>query len=96
MISNHSAQPSELQILPTTDDTDQAVATEQPKVHRRTYYALPEDDQAVAAIRAKYGCGNDSDAVRLALRLLAGDAIKVKPEPAATRRILVKFKIQPG
>lgn len=89
MISNHSAKPSELHILP--NDSNQAV----PEKQRRTYYAFDEDDQAVAAIRKRYGCSTDSDAVRLALRLLAGEAIKVSVAPTVSKRSSVKFKARP-
>ena len=86
MHSNYSAQQSELHILPSSTDSDQAAR------QRRTYYAYDEDDQALAAIRAHYGCSTDSDAVRLALRLLAGAAIKLSMVAPAARRIVADLK----
>ena len=38
---------------------------------RRTFYVGLQDEQAIATIREKYGLGTDSDAVRVALRLVA-------------------------
>lgn len=91
-MSNYSAQ-SELHILPPSAGQDQAT---EPERHRRTYYALPEDDQAVAAIRQRYGCSTESDAIRLALRLVAGDAVKITTAAPAARRIIVRFKSRTG
>lgn len=86
MSSNHSAQ-SELHILPSTD-TDQAPDARQ----RRTYYAYDKDDQALAEIRERYGCSTDSDAVRLALRLLAGAAMKLSLVAPKAQRIIADLK----
>lgn len=91
-MSKFSAQSSELHILSSPEPEQQT----EPERHRRTYYALPEDDQAVAAIRATYGCSTESDAVRLALRLVAGGAVKITTAGPAARRIIVKFKARPG
>lgn len=43
------------------------------KLHysRKTYYLGIPDEQAIATIKDKYGLSTDSDAVRLALRLVA-------------------------
>jgi hypothetical protein len=46
----------------------------------------------VAAIRAKYGCATESDAVRLALRLVAGGAVKITTAAPTARRIIVRLK----
>lgn len=58
---------------------------------RESYYGELADREAVAAIRAKFGLSSNSDAVRLALRLAASDAIKWQLAPAPARRITVKF-----
>ena len=52
---------------------------------------MAEDDAAVAAIRRKFGCSTDSDAVRLALRLVASDAMTLKLAPTGTRKVIVRF-----
>ncbi len=45
---------------------------------RKGYYVAEEDLTAIAIIRQRYGLSTDSDAVRLALRLVADpEAIKV-------------------
>lgn len=60
---------------------------------RRYYRAYcQEDDDAVAAIREKYGIHSDEDAIRLALRLVAGDAIQVKTVAPAARRSATQVK----
>jgi hypothetical protein len=61
------------------------------KFTRRSYYAMIEDDQAVARIRQKFGCSTDSDAVRLALRLVASDALAIKLAPTGARKVIIKF-----
>jgi len=38
---------------------------------RKTHYLGAQDTQAIASIKNKYGCSTDSDAVRLAVRLVA-------------------------
>lgn len=86
-MSNHSAQQSELRILPSPPESTSA---DQSK--RRTFYAHPEDDQALADIRDRFGCSTDSDAVRQALRLLAGAAIKLSLVPPIARRIIADLK----
>lgn len=84
----------QLHIQQPSTNTNQATT---PERQRRTYYAYEGDDEAVAHIRAKYGLSTDSDAVRLALRLVAaGDAIQVKVAPVATKRIVIKLKAKQG
>lgn len=51
-----------------------------------------EDDDARDAIMAKYGLHSKDEAVRLALRLAAGDAIQVKTNAPVAKRIVVKIK----
>ena len=62
---------------------------------RRSYYATGDDDQAVAAIRARYGLSTDSDAVRFALRLVAGDAVKWSIVPGQAKKIRLLVKLRP-
>jgi Arc/MetJ family transcription regulator len=60
---------------------------------KRYYRAYcQEDDDAVAAVMAKYGIHNKEEAIRLALRLAAGDAIKVTTSAPAARRLVIKIK----
>jgi hypothetical protein len=42
------------------------------KNRRTTIYIGDEDDKAIIAIKEKYGLSSDSDAIRLALRIVAG------------------------
>lgn len=51
-----------------------------------------EDDDAVAAIMAKYGLSTKDDAIRLALRLAAGDAIQIKTNAPAAKRVVIKIR----
>lgn len=66
----------------------------EPTWPQKRYYRAysPEDDAAVAAIQAKYGIHAKEEAVRLALRLVAGDAVKVTTSAPVARRIIVKIK----
>ncbi len=84
-MTHQSAQtPPEID-NPTPDETQYPV--------RRWYRAYAaEDDQAVAAIREKYGLRTNDDAVRLALRMVAGDALKTQPVQTAARRVILRFK----
>jgi hypothetical protein len=64
---------------------------------KRYYRAYTqEDDDAVAAIQAKYGIHNKEEAIRVALRLAAGDAIKIVTVAPAARRIVIKLKTRPA
>ena len=47
------------------------------KYIRRTHYLAPEDDRAILVIKEKYGCSTASDAVRLALRLVAESPVQI-------------------
>lgn len=42
----------------------------------------PEDTQAIATIKARYGCESDSQAIRLAVRVLAASPMLTVPLPA--------------
>ncbi len=42
---------------------------------RRTYYASPQSHLDIDAIKERYGCSTDSDAIRLALTLVAQSPI---------------------
>ena len=54
-----------------------------PKNTRKTFYISPVDEQAIEAIKSKYGCPTSSDAVRLALRILAENQVRIaKPKQA--------------
>lgn len=44
---------------------------------RKTHYMGVEDVAAIAAIRARYGLSTDSDAIRLAVRLVAASPVAV-------------------
>ncbi len=55
-------------------------------VRKRTTIWLDEADRAaLARVRERYGVATDSDAIRLALRLLA-ESQRVNVEPASTKR----------
>ncbi|HZS78334.1 MAG TPA: hypothetical protein VFA41_17110 [Ktedonobacteraceae bacterium] len=75
-------------VPPAPESTDPAA------LKRRSYYATGDDDQAVSEIRRKFGLSTDSDAVRLALRLVAGDAVKWSIIPGKTKKIVVKVKLR--
>jgi len=62
-----------------------------PGFKRETYYADDEDRAARETVRKKFGLSSQSDAVRLALRIVAGDSIQWKLVEAPARRITVKF-----
>jgi Arc/MetJ family transcription regulator len=48
---------------------------------RKTFYLGAIDELSIGTIRAKYGLSTDSDAVRLALRILAQNTIRIaKPK----------------
>jgi len=55
---------------------------------RTTIWLNEEDRKAIQAIRGKYGLGNDSSAIRLALRILASSDVssRVVAEVATPRR----------
>jgi hypothetical protein len=38
---------------------------------RKTFWVAEEDEQALTVLRERYGCESDSQALRLALRVLA-------------------------
>lgn len=60
---------------------------------KRYYRAYCQaDDDAVEAVRAKYGLQSNEDAIRLALRLAAGDAIKVTTSAPAAKKVVIKIK----
>lgn len=50
------------------------------KYSRHTYYGTGQDDEALAAIRQKYGLGSDSEAIRFALRLVARGVVHINVE----------------
>jgi hypothetical protein len=41
-------------------------------MRRKMFWIEPADEKAITRIREKYGIRNDSDAIRMALRVLAG------------------------
>ncbi len=45
------------------------------KYVRKTYYASPQSHLDIDAIKERYGCSTDSDAIRLALTLVAQSPI---------------------
>ena len=45
------------------------------KYERKTHYLGIEDAVAIAEIKSKYGASTDSDAIRLALRLVAASPV---------------------
>ena len=50
---------------------------------RKTFYISPVDEQCIETIKARYGCPTSSDAVRLALRILAENQVRIaKPKQA--------------
>jgi Arc/MetJ-type ribon-helix-helix transcriptional regulator len=51
------------------------------KAKRTTVWLYRDDLQAIERIRARWGLGSDSDAVRLALRILAASDSDVHLEP---------------
>lgn len=55
---------------------------------RCTLYLAPQDKQAIKTIKDMYGLSTDSDAVRVAVRLVAESPVAqiVKPKRAYTRR----------
>jgi Arc/MetJ family transcription regulator len=90
MRAYHAQQTEQLHIQEPSTETSQAAV---PEKQRRTYYAYACDDQAVAAIREKYALSTDSDAVRLALRLVAqADGLQIRLAPVAAKRIVIKLK----
>lgn len=66
----------------------------EPTWPQKRYYRAycQEDDDAVAAVQAKYGIHAKEEAVRVALRLAASDAIQIKLAPVAAKRIVIKLK----
>ncbi len=54
------------------------------KFIRRTHYLAPEDDRAILAIMARYGLSTHSDAVRLALRVLAESPVQLSKRKGKT------------
>jgi hypothetical protein len=89
MRAYHAQQTEQLHRQSATETSQATVAEKQ----RRTYYAYAGDDQAVAAIREKYALSTDSDAVRLALRLVAqADGLQIKLAPVPAKRIVIKLK----
>jgi Arc/MetJ-type ribon-helix-helix transcriptional regulator len=49
------------------------------KAKRTTVWLYRDDLQAIERIRARWGLGSDSDAVRLALRILAASGAHLEP-----------------
>ena len=88
--SSTAAQPHTERVIHAVHSTP-SPAHEEQGFKRETYYGELEDRQAVAAIRKKFGLSSNSDAVRLALRIVAGDSIKWTLAQAPARRITVKF-----
>lgn len=92
-MKQNTAKKLSIDSTPVPENTPQAWP------QRRWYKAYDQTDlDAVAAIRRKYGLATDEDAVRLALRLVAGDAIKVSPPPAAqakqAAKVVVRFRLR--
>jgi hypothetical protein len=53
---------------------------------RTTLWLDDRDRAAIAAIRERFGCGSATDAVRLALRLLAeSERVQIVPSPSTKR-----------
>lgn len=83
----YHAQTEQIHIQSSTSETKPAFPA------RRYYRAYCQaDDDAVAAIREKYGIQSDEDAVRVALRLAAGDAIQTRTVAPAAKRIVKQVK----
>lgn len=51
---------------------------------RKTHYMGEEDVAAITIIRARYGLSTDSDAIRLAVRLVAASPVAVVGKKKAT------------
>lgn len=83
----YRAQTEQIHIQSSTSETKPAFPA------RRYYRAYCQaDDDAVAAIREKYSLQSDEDAVRAALRLVAGNAVQVKTVAPTARRIVTQVK----
>jgi Arc/MetJ family transcription regulator len=68
-------------------------ASEPQYPQQRWYRAYSQaDDDAVAAIMTRYGLASKEDAIRLALRMAAGDAIKITTIAAPAKRLVVEIK----
>lgn len=65
---------------------------EEPTRIRRGYYAEDCDDRARDIVKEHFGCSTDSDAVCLALHLVAEAAITYRLDPKTTRRVLARFR----
>lgn len=51
-----------------------------PTMKRTTIWLAQEDKEAIEIIRARYGLSTDSDAIRLALRILFSQKLEVGDE----------------
>jgi hypothetical protein len=85
----HAQQSQHASIDTSAQDQDQ----EQTWPQKRYYRAYSQaDDDCIAAIQAKYGIHAKEEAVRLALHLAAGDAIKVTTAAPVARKVVIKLK----
>lgn len=48
---------------------------------RKTFWVAPEDEQALSVIQQRYGCESESQALRLAVRVLANSPMLAFPLP---------------
>lgn len=56
---------------------------------RKTFWVAPEDEQALSIIQQRYGCESESQALRLAVRVLASSPmlqVDVPPPPKHARK----------
>jgi hypothetical protein len=57
---------------------------------RKTFWVAPEDEQALETIQQRYGCESESQALRLAVRVLANSpmlALTLPPTPKHASRL---------
>lgn len=81
------AQPRKPKLVPAPP------AEEERWPQQRWYRAYSRtDDDAVSEIMARYGLASKEDAIRLALRLAAGDAIKITTAAAPAKRLVAEIR----
>jgi len=69
----------------TTKNHTNFTGEKYPEFIRKTYYGNSDSDAAIAAICRKYNLSDKSDAIRIALNLVATSDVAQLPQPKAAR-----------
>jgi hypothetical protein len=69
----------------TTKNSTDSAAEKCAEFIRKTYYGNSQSDEDIAAVCRKYNLSDKSDAIRVALNLVATSDVAQLPQPTARR-----------